>query len=108
MTYEVTHNAEAERYEIRVVPHSQGEREVPPGELAGFTEAHPLDPTKVLFPHTIIDPAFEGQGLASKLVAGAFDDIRARGLTIVPTCPYILGWLPKHPEYHDLLAEPLA
>jgi predicted GNAT family acetyltransferase len=95
---EVTHNAESERYEIRV-----------DGELAGFTEAHPLeDPEVVLFPHTIIEPAFEGRGLASKLVAGAFDDIRRRGLTIVPTCPYILGWLPKHPEYHDLLAEPLS
>jgi predicted GNAT family acetyltransferase len=93
---EVAHNAEAERYEIRV-----------DGELAGFTEAHPLDAHTVLFPHTIVDPAFEGQGLASKLVTGAFDDIRQRGLKIVPTCPYILGWLPKHPEYHDLLAEPL-
>ncbi len=97
MSVEVTHNAEAERYEIRV-----------DGELAGFTEAHPLEAGAVLFPHTIIDPAFEGQGLASKLVAGAFDDIRARGLKIVPTCPYILGWLPKHPEYHDLLSEPLS
>ena len=97
MTTEVTHNAEAERYEITV-----------DGELAGFTEAHPLDATTVLFPHTIIEPAFEGQGLASKLVTGAFDDIRARGLKIVPTCPYILGWLPKHPEYNDLLAEPLS
>lgn len=97
MSYEVTHNADAERYEIAV-----------DGAFAGFTEAHPLDDVNVLFPHTVIEPAFEGQGLASKLVTGAFDDIRARGLKIVPTCPYILGWLPKHPEYHDLLAEPLA
>ena len=104
---EVIHNAAAERYEIHV-----------DGEFAGLTEAHPLDdrppldgssvpaggaPT-VLFPHTIIEPAFEGQGLASKLVAGALDDIRARGLRVHVTCPYILGWLPKHPEYHDLLA----
>jgi len=96
MTYEVTHNAEAERYEITVN-----------GERAGFTEAHPLDARTVLFPHTIIEPAFEGQGLASKLVAGAFDHIRAHGLRVVVTCPYILGWLPKHPEYHDILAEPL-
>lgn len=97
MSVEVTHNAAAERYEIHV-----------DGELAGFTEAHPLDAGTVLFPHTIIDSAFEGQGLASKLVTGAFDDIRRRGLKILPTCPYILGWLPKHPEYHDLLVEPLS
>ena len=111
MTIEVTHNAAAERYEITV-----------DGAFAGFTEAHPqqdppLDgasvpaggaPSTVLFPHTVIESAFEGQGLAGKLVAGAFDDIRARGLKVVPTCPYILGWLPKHPDYHDVLAEPLA
>lgn len=92
---EVRHNADAERYEISV-----------DGDLAGFTVAHPLSehPGVVLFPHTEIDGAFEGQGLASKLVAGALDDIRARGLTIRATCPYIVGWLPKHPEYEDLLA----
>jgi predicted GNAT family acetyltransferase len=91
---EVLFNASAERYEIRI-----GD------ELAGFTEAHPTsDPAVILFPHTEIAGAYEGQGLASKLVQGALDDIRERGLRIQPTCPYILGWLPKHPEYQDLVA----
>lgn len=90
----VVHNASQARYEIHV-----GD------EVAGFTEAHPQDDGTVLFPHTVIYDAFEGQGLASKLVAGALDDIRARDLKIVVTCPYILGWLPKHPEYADLVAE---
>lgn len=95
MNPEVLHNASAQRYEIRVG-----------GELAGFTEAHPLDDGTVLFPHTEIAPAFEGQGLASKLVQGALDDIRERGLRIKVTCPYILGWLTKHPEYEGLVASP--
>lgn len=94
MIPEVLFNASAEQYEIRV-----GD------ELAGFTEAHPTDdPGVILFPHTKIAAAFEGQGLASKLVQGALDDIRERDLKIRPTCPYILGWLPKHPEYQDLVA----
>ena len=108
MTYTVVHNASQERYEIHI-----GE------EVAGFTEAHPQDdgpplagasvpaggaPT-VLFNHTIVFDAFEGQGLASKLVAGAFDDLRERGLKAVVTCPYILAWLPKHPDYQDLVVE---
>lgn len=91
MSVDVVHKAEAERYEIHV-----------DGEVAGFTEAHPLDEATVLFPHTEIEPAFEGQGLASRLVTGALDDIRARGLRIKVTCPYILAWLPKHPDYEDL------
>ena len=82
MSYEVLHNASAQQYEIRV-----GD------EMAGFTVAQPTE----------INEAFEGQGLASKLIQGAFDDIRERGLRIKPTCPYILGWLPKHPEYQDLV-----
>ena len=95
MSPEVLHNASAQRYEIRI-----GD------ELAGFTEAEPTDDPKViLFPHTEISPAFEGRGLASTLVQGALDDIRERGLRIKVTCPYILGWLPKHPEYEDLLAD---
>ena len=94
MNHDVLHNASAHRYEIRV-----GD------ELAGFTVAEPTDePGVILFPHTEIAPAFEGQGLASKLVQGALDDVRERGLRIRATCPYILGWLPKHPEYEDLVA----
>ena len=93
MNPEVLHNASAHRYEIRV-----GD------ELAGFTVAEPTDdPSVILFPHTEIAPAFEGKGLASVLVQGALDDIRERGLRIKVTCPYILGWLPKHPEYEDLV-----
>jgi len=89
----VVHNASQERYEIHV-----GD------EVAGFTEAHPQQDGVVLFPHTIVFDAFEGQGLASRLVAGAMDVMRARGLKVRVTCPYILGWLPKHPEYQDLVA----
>lgn len=93
MNSEVLFNASAERYEIRV-----GD------ELAGYTEAHPTaDAHVILFPHTKISEAYEGQGLASKLVQGALDDVRERGLRIKPTCPYVLGWLPKHPEYQDLV-----
>ena len=94
MNPEVVHNASGHRYEIRM-----GD------ELAGFTVAEPTDdPGVILFPHTEIASAFEGKGLAGQLVKGALDDIRERGLRIIVTCPYILGWLPKHPEYEDLLA----
>ena len=94
MNHEVVHNASAQQYEIRI-----GD------ELAGFTVAEPTDdPGVILFPHTEIAEAFEGRGLASELVKGALDDVRERELRIKPTCPYILGWLPKHPEYQDLVA----
>ncbi|MEV7398421.1 GNAT family N-acetyltransferase [Aeromicrobium sp. NPDC092404] len=92
MTHTVTHNSDENRYEIHV-----------DDTLAGFTKAFE-DGDVVTFPHTEVFDEFEGQGLASELVTGALDDIRARGKRIVPTCPYVARFVERHPDYQDLLA----
>ena len=46
------------------------------------------------------------QGLGSELVRAALDDIRTRGLEIVPRCPFVRRYLERHPEYADLVADP--
>jgi uncharacterized protein len=56
--------------------------------------------------HTEVDEALEGKGVGSRLAAGALDDIRARGLTIVPLCPFVSAYLARHPEYGDLVRVP--
>jgi predicted GNAT family acetyltransferase len=48
-------------------------------------------------------PSAEGRGLGSRLVAGALDDIRARGLRAVPLCPFAAAYARRHPEYADLV-----
>jgi uncharacterized protein len=53
--------------------------------------------------HTEVYDEFEGQGLASTLVAGALDDIRERGLRLIPICPFVRSYLERHPEYGDLV-----
>ena len=73
------------RYEIRV-----GD------ELAGFTEFVATRDGKLVFPHTLIDPAFEGRGLATRLVGAAMTDVAARGATVVPLCPVVAHYLRKH------------
>lgn len=55
---------------------------------------------RVLF-HTSVSDEYGGQGLASRLVSEVVDDLVAHGMTIVPVCPYVKAWLPKHPEYAD-------
>lgn len=92
MTNTVSLNADKQRYEIFV-----------DGTLAGITQAVE-DGEIVTMPHTKVFEEFEGQGLASVLVTGALDDIRARGLKIVAECPYVANFVVKHPEYADLLA----
>jgi predicted GNAT family acetyltransferase len=62
------------RFEIRV-----------DGEVAGFTE-YRRRPGLIAFIHTLTDPRFEGQGLASDLVRTALSEARSHGLSVLPFC----------------------
>jgi predicted GNAT family acetyltransferase len=70
---------------------------------AGFIE-YRSEPGAILLVHTEVDPAVEGKGLGSRLVAGALDDLRARGLKLVALCPFVRAYLRHHHEYADLVA----
>lgn len=90
-TVGVSNNTELKRYEVKV-----GD------DLAGFAE-YMLSNGLITFTHTEIDPAFEGKGLGSQLVRFALDDVRATGeRKVLPLCPFVKGWMAKHPEYQDL------
>lgn len=54
--------------------------------------------------HTETPIAARGRGIASQLVEGVLQIVRARGLKIVPRCPFVRTYLAKHPEFGDLLA----
>lgn len=73
------------------------------GVLAGWVTYQVTDDI-VVYTHTEVKPAFEGQGIGSRLVRHAMDDARARGRTVVPICPYLMKWLDKHPEYESIVA----
>ncbi len=53
--------------------------------------------------HTYADPAFRGTGVASRLVQHVFDEARAGGIRIIPSCPYIPVWVSRHPAEADLI-----
>ena len=88
----VADNAEQRRYEARLG-----------SEVVGFI-TYRLRPGRMTLIHTEVAAALEGKGIGSQLVAGALDDIRRRGLTIVPICPFVRAYLRRHPEHADLLA----
>lgn len=54
--------------------------------------------------HTETPVAARGRGIASKLVEAVLEQARARGLKVVPRCPFVRAFLAKHPEYSDLVA----
>ena len=43
--------------------------------------------------HTFVDNSLRGQGIASKLVQAAVDEIRHRGGEVQATCSYAVKWL---------------
>jgi predicted GNAT family acetyltransferase len=57
----------------------------------------------VVFTHTIVDDAFEGQGVGSTLAKEALDEVRGRGLKIRPECSFIRSYIERHPDYSDLV-----
>ena len=93
MSLTVVDNPDRGRYELR-----------DDGHLVGFTEYRARDDGVLVFPHTVITEPKRGAGYGSTLVGRALDDVRARGATIVPTCPFVAEFVRDHPEYADLVA----
>jgi len=71
-------------------------------EVAGFAE-YQLAADLIVFTHTEVDPAYEGQGVGSALARAALDDVRGTGRKVLPLCPFIKGWIAHHREYEDLV-----
>ena len=89
---EIVDHPQMRRFEIRL-----------DGQLAG-TAAYRLEPGRVRFTHTEVDPAYEGHGLGGQLAAGALDLVRERDLKVVPSCPFIAEYIERNPQYKDLVA----
>ena len=86
----VRDNKEASRYELAV-----------DGDVAIAVYQRRGD--VIAFTHTEVPPQLEGHGVGSALIKGALDDVRARGLAIIPACEFVAAYLERHPEEQDLL-----
>jgi predicted GNAT family acetyltransferase len=90
----VTDDPEHHRYQLRVGGESAGAIVYRP--LRGATPTH-------VFLHTGVEAAFEGRGLGSTLIAAALADSRARGIAVVPQCPFVRAYLGRHPDDLDVV-----
>lgn len=59
----------------------------------------------IIFTQAEVPQAFEGRGIASKITRPALEDARARGLMVVPLCPFVADYIRQHPTY-QLLVHP--
>ena len=90
---QVVDASERSRFEVRVQ-----------GEIAGYAE-YRRRPELIAFVHTVVDPRFEGQGLASQLVRAALSEARSEELSVLPFCPFVRGFIANHTEYLDLVPD---
>lgn len=61
-----------------------------------------LAPGTVIITHTETPRSLRGRGIASKLVQGALEQIRADGLKVIAACGFVVDYLDKHPEFANL------
>ena len=54
---------------------------------------------RIIFTHTEVPTALEGQGVGSLLAKTALDYAISNELKIMPLCPYIAAYIKRHQEY---------
>ncbi|MDE5621946.1 MAG: N-acetyltransferase [Alistipes sp.] len=88
----VVHNTAERRYELDL----KGDRAV-----LEYVEL----PGVLVLTHTGVPKRHEGRGIGSELVRAALEDIRDRGLRVVPQCRFVERWIRRHPEWEEIVAE---
>ncbi len=87
---DIRDNAELHRYELPVAD-----------DVAVVT--YNLSGENLMITETLVPEALEGQGIASRLAKHVIADARARGLVILPVCPFFSAYFQKHPEHAEVV-----
>ena len=88
---DVEHNVAQKRFEMQI------------GDQMAMVK-YILGSSEIIFTHTEVPEAFEGQGVASKIAKVAIEYAKGQGLRIRPMCPYMAAYIKRHPEYHSITA----
>ena len=86
MTTDVRHNRAESRYELQT-------------EHGLAIAVYRQQGDALVFVHTEVPKADEGQGIGSQLIKAALDDARQRGFRIVPACSFVVDFVRRHPQY---------
>ena len=96
--------AVAERIEVADAPNRERYELSIDGEVAGFT-AYRVRPGLIAFIHTEVDERFQGRGIGDQLIRFALEDARARGLAVLPFCPFVKSFIERHREFEVLVPD---
>lgn len=58
---------------------------------------------RMIIRHTMVDPEYRGQGIASALAQFTLDDLAASGKTLTNYCGFIADYIDRNPRYAKLI-----
>ena len=91
MEYDLIDNEERKQYEIHI------DNYIPRIE---YIKAKG---DKIFLTHTEVPRQLEGKGIGNALVKHVLEDIKLKGLTLVPLCPFVAMYIKRHPEWKSLV-----
>ena len=89
--FEVTHDPATGRFEIST-----------PSGTAMLTYVHRGADLEIL--HTEVPDELEGHGYGAALARAALDYARGERLKVIPSCPFVSGYIRRHPKDAELVA----
>lgn len=88
---ELIDNKEKKQYEFHV------------GKYIPRIEYIKSDNGEIYLTHTEVPLALEGQGIGTQLVEKTLKNIEEQGFRLVPLCPFVAGYIKKHPEWKSII-----
>ena len=62
-----------------------------------------VNPTKIIVDHTGVPDSMRGQGIGQALAQFVVEDSRAKGISIIPLCPFFKALAQRHEEWRDVV-----
>ena len=91
MDFKISDNKEKKRFEANI-----------DGKTAFIEYEH--SENKLIINHTEVPEELGGKGVGSGMVKQVLKKAKAEGLKVESHCPFVSGYIERHPEYQDLLA----
>jgi predicted GNAT family acetyltransferase len=91
MSFDITHDSVARRFEARV----DGEES---------TLDYELDGNVMTITHVKVPEPVGNRGIAAALTEAALSYARERSLRVVPRCPYAATYVARHRQWADIVA----
>lgn len=91
--YDLVDHAARKQYEYHV------------GDLVARIEYIKSNKGEIYLTHTEVPSQLEGRGIGSRMVGEVLADIERQDLLLVPLCPFVAGYIRKHPEWKRIMKQ---